>query len=96
MDYPKFNFDKEQKKEFMGILLGIANIIDTKIKLDIIKKDPDDNMLLESALESKADYIISGDEHLLRLKENASLGIKKQLKKIYVKIVLKHLLDRED
>ena len=28
-----------------------------------------DNIVLETALEGKADYIISGDGHLLKLKE---------------------------
>ncbi len=75
MDYPKFNFTEEQKKKFLEILFEIANIVDTKIKLDVIKEDPDDNFLLECAVEVNADYIISGDEHLLRMKEFRGIKI---------------------
>jgi len=35
----------------------------------VIKEDPDDNIIITSAVIGKADYIISGDEHLLKLKE---------------------------
>jgi predicted nucleic acid-binding protein len=31
--------------------------------------DPDDNKVLEAALEANADFIVSGDKHLLNLKE---------------------------
>ena len=37
-------------------------------KTDRIATDPDDNKFLGCALETKADYIVSGDNHLLSLK----------------------------
>ncbi len=37
-------------------------------KIDIIKKDPTDNIFLACAKDGKADYIVSGDHHLLDLK----------------------------
>jgi len=40
-----------------------------KRKLNIIKQDPADNKVLECSLEGKADYIITGDRHLLNLKQ---------------------------
>lgn len=36
--------------------------------LDVIPEDPDDNRILECAVEGKADLIVSGDRALLRLK----------------------------
>lgn len=36
-------------------------------RVTLIRDDPADNMFLECALESQANYIISGDQHLLRL-----------------------------
>jgi predicted nucleic acid-binding protein len=35
--------------------------------LDAVPDDPDDNRVLECAVEGKADFIVSGDRHLLRL-----------------------------
>jgi hypothetical protein len=38
-------------------------------KIDLVKEDPDDNKFLECAVAASADYIISGDEHLLKIRE---------------------------
>jgi len=66
---PKFDFiSEEDKREFLISLMNICDIVEPKKRLDIVKDDPDDNMVLECALEAKADYIISGDEHLQKLK----------------------------
>ncbi len=69
LDYPKFKFSEEQKRKFLEIIFEIATIVDTKTNLNVIKEDPDDNILLECAVEANADYIISGDEHLKKLKQ---------------------------
>lgn len=69
MEYPKFKFTDEQKDKFLLILLAITTLVTTTSTIDIIKEDPDDNLILEPANEMKIDYIISGDEHLLKLKE---------------------------
>ena len=37
------------------------------MKVNKITKDPDDNRVLECAVESSADFIVSGDSHLLEL-----------------------------
>lgn len=42
--------------------------LDTK-RVNIIMADPSDNIFLECALEAKADFLVSGDSHLLRLGE---------------------------
>ena len=39
-----------------------------KIKIKAVKDDPEDNRYLECAVEGQADYIISGDRHLTKLK----------------------------
>lgn len=68
MNYPKFTFTEEQKTKFMIILLGVAKIVETHDSLDIIKEDPCDNMILETAIENNSEYIITGDSHMLKLK----------------------------
>jgi len=69
LDYPKFNFSNEQKSSFINILLEVSTLIKIDKIFDVIKEDPDDNIIITSAVIGKADYIISGDEHLLKLKE---------------------------
>ena len=43
--------------------------------LKIIKQDPDDDKFLECAISCNANYIISGDRHLLNLKEYKGIRI---------------------
>jgi uncharacterized protein len=74
LNYPKFKFTEQQKSEFLEIIFHIANIIHTQIEFDITD-DKDDNIILECAVESKADYIISGDDDLLRIKEFKGIKI---------------------
>ncbi|MGH9350638.1 MAG: putative toxin-antitoxin system toxin component, PIN family, partial [Terriglobia bacterium] len=37
------------------------------LDLDVVKDDPDDNRVLECAWAGRADYVVSGDRHLLGL-----------------------------
>lgn len=46
-----------------------AVIVKPSEKLDIVKEDSDDNKFLEAAIAGNAQYIISQDKHLLRIKE---------------------------
>jgi len=54
----------------------ISAIVIPRQTLSVINKDRDDNRILECAVESKAQYIISGDKrHLLPLKEHQGIKI---------------------
>jgi predicted nucleic acid-binding protein len=41
----------------------------------LIKDDPTDNMFLACALDGQADYVVSGDHHLLSLGSLQGIGI---------------------
>jgi len=69
LGYPKFGFTDEQKERFILLLNEIATIVKTKTEVNVIKDDPSDNVILEPAAELEIDYIVSGDRHLLDLKE---------------------------
>jgi len=65
MERPKFGFiPEEQKKELVTRLINYCEIVEPRKNLNIIKNDPADNEVLECALEGKAQYIVSGDNHL--------------------------------
>lgn len=74
LNYPRLKFTEEQKKNFLEIIYKIAKIIDTKNKVDLAEDD-DDNRIIECAIESKANYIISGDIHLKKLKKIEKIKI---------------------
>lgn len=52
-----------------------AILVNPAEKLAVIKEDPDDNKFLEVAEAGGAGYIVSGDEHLLKLREYRSIQI---------------------
>ncbi len=77
--YPKFknklstvSFSLE---EFLARLIEDAVVIANPEEDNIILDDPADNKFLACALACNARYIISGDEHLLRLTEYKHIRI---------------------
>ena len=56
-------------------IMAISDIVDPIKKIDVIKEDPDDNKILECAFEGSVDYIITKDNHLLKLKEFEGIKI---------------------
>ena len=50
-------------------VISDSDMIEPKIRLNIIKEDPSDNMILECAKEGNADFIITNDNHILKQKE---------------------------
>jgi putative PIN family toxin of toxin-antitoxin system len=44
-----------------------ANLVDPDFELNAVPDDPDDNRVLECAVAGKANFIVSGDRHLLRI-----------------------------
>jgi uncharacterized protein len=69
--YPKIMKRHGKEPEFldpfMKRLRSVSQMTEGKLKIDIIKDDPDDNKYLECAMEGRVDYIISGDHHLTAL-----------------------------
>jgi|SRR3989344_1069289 len=64
-----------EMKRSVEKIISISLITEPKQKFDIIKEDPDDNKILECAFERKVDYIISQDNHLLKLKNFEGIKI---------------------
>jgi len=65
----KFGFSKNQISDVLKQILSVCTLISPNITIDVISKDPTDNRILECAKAAKANYIISGDNHLLELKK---------------------------
>ena len=71
----KFNWESWQISQIIDEIRETATLIIPKQTISIIKKDEDDNRILECSVEGKAQYIVSGDKHLLSLKEYQSVKI---------------------
>ena len=59
--------DIEDVAAFLEILRCKAKTVRIKSKLHIVKEDPADDVILRTAIDGKADCIISGDRHVLSL-----------------------------
>ncbi len=63
----KFNFPPEAIDEARRRISAIARTVKPSVRLDIVKEDPPDNRVLECAVSSGADYIVTGDKDLIKL-----------------------------
>jgi len=69
------------------LILEKAMLVFPKIKIDIVKEDKEDNKFIEAAIEGKADFIVTQDKHLLKIKEYN--GVKIIHPKEFLKILKK-------
>lgn len=60
---------------FLEALGNAATIVQVKSRSKAVKEDPDDDIIVRAAYDGKADYIVSGDRHLLALKEFKGIRI---------------------
>lgn len=67
LDYPKFKFPPHHIAALVQDLLRIATMYELQTIPDIVKDDPDDNHLLACAAGAGADFLVTGDRHLLQL-----------------------------
>ena len=72
---PKFGFSPHQSVTIIDELHNICDILNPPRRIRTIKVDPDDNRVLECAVEARADGIISGDAHLLDLGQYRGIAI---------------------
>lgn len=54
-------------KAYLRSLRAVSTVIKVELRVDIIKRDPDDNQFLALAKAGAADYIVSGDLDLTDL-----------------------------
>ncbi len=65
----RFKFDRADVVRWINQLEQVIKVVRPQLKLNVIERDPDDNKVLECALEAKVDLIITADKDLLVLKE---------------------------
>jgi putative PIN family toxin of toxin-antitoxin system len=72
----KFKWTDRQAAEVIKYIKEIASVVNSDISLHVITKDRSDNKIIECAVASGSDYIVTGDKsHLLSLKEYEGIKI---------------------
>jgi len=70
----KFGWEKEQIERLMMSIGNLANTFKTSPRLKVLSDDPD-NRILECALDATAEFIVTGDKHLLNLTSYQNIEI---------------------
>lgn len=66
--YPRFELAAQEIKATIEIeLLPFVEAVKVKSKIRVVAKDPSDDKFLDLAVDGKADFLISHDDHLLEL-----------------------------
>ena len=71
----KFDYSAEMIQFILTELTGIADFVNPPGTINVVLEDPEDNRILECAVEAKADYIITGDFHLLKLSRYLNIEV---------------------
>ena len=71
----KFGLTRSRVDEFLGILVKRFIVSEVEEIPELISEDPDDDVVLATALAGGADYIVTGDGHLLGLREYQGIRI---------------------
>ena len=72
---PKFNLSQSEITKFLSTIKRTVKLVKIKSDFNVIKNDPDDNMVINTAYDAKANYIVTGDPDLLDLKEFRGIKI---------------------
>ena len=66
---------KRSTETIVAQILAVTQLVETKSRRRWIIQDPADDIVLNCAVENSADYVISGDQHILRLKRVGGIEI---------------------
>ncbi|GBE01812.1 hypothetical protein BMS3Bbin06_02321 [bacterium BMS3Bbin06] len=67
VSYPKLKFTESLQNKILEFVFFNCKLVEPKEHITVIVDDPDDNRFLECAVEANAEFVISGDPHLLRI-----------------------------
>jgi len=71
----KFDWPQIMLQQVLPVLWSMGTLVTPRMIVNAVRDDPDDNRILECALEAEAQIIVSGDHHLRSLQEYESISI---------------------
>jgi putative PIN family toxin of toxin-antitoxin system len=72
---PKFKTDEDEIHRIILALIQSAEVVEVVSKFNLVEEDPKDDMVVETAYDGKADFVVSGDSHLLALNSFRAIKI---------------------
>jgi len=70
-----FGYSDKERSNIMEKVLSFIILVSPKKKVQVVKEDPEDNKIIECAIEAFSEYVISYDQHLLKIKEYKGIKI---------------------
>jgi putative PIN family toxin of toxin-antitoxin system len=70
----KFRWERERMVEAVQHIATVAEVVRPRRRLAVLTDDPD-NRILECARAARADFVVTGDKHLLKLGRYGSTRI---------------------
>lgn len=67
LGYPKFDLDHAEVEAVLADVRSVAGLVEPDRAVRVVREDPADDRVLECAVDSRANVIVSGDQHLLAL-----------------------------
>lgn len=71
----KFQLPHGPRKEFLRLIQAAALVVEPRQEINHLCDDPDDDRVLECAVEAETEWIITGDQHLLGIGRYRSIEI---------------------
>ncbi|HEY4508201.1 MAG TPA: putative toxin-antitoxin system toxin component, PIN family [Candidatus Paceibacterota bacterium] len=71
----KFQTPAEDVREYLRVIALNAFLVEPSNVPHVVLADANDDKIIACAVNAEADYIVSGDKHLLSLKKFFSIGI---------------------
>ncbi|MFP4174789.1 MAG: putative toxin-antitoxin system toxin component, PIN family [Halobacteriales archaeon] len=76
LKYPdKFQMSSEEVQKERDTIEYFAEFVNPETEVDVVVDDESDNMFLEAAVSADAEYVVSGDPHLLDLDDFRGIEI---------------------
>lgn len=60
---------------YLQRIRAASHLVEIQHNVTVVEEDPDDDRFVACALTANADYLVSGDKHLLRLSAYAGIAI---------------------
>jgi len=73
----RFEYTSKDIDQFVDALRDASTITKPSSNFNVVKDDPKDDIIINTAYDGKADYIVSGDTHLQSLKRFRTILIVK-------------------
>ncbi len=65
----KISMDEELIEEWKNLIIETSIMVDPIAAINAVKDDPEDDKFIEAAIYGEADFIVSQDKHLLKLRK---------------------------